>query len=261
MRGHLSIGMVIFLIADICNAQTAPLCVLVSGGMQAVINDLRPQIEKELGRPLDIRFGTSVALRGLIEGGEAFDVAVLTDEIVNQLTKDGRIDSKSRVELGRTGIGFGVRDGATEPDVKTPETVKRTMLNAKSLTWVGAGASKASIDRMTAALGIAAEIKDKTVLAEDLEESLALVRAGKNEMIVTLISEIVPAKGIKFAGPLPEQFQNYVTFTGSVNPKSSMPAASALFIKQLTGLAAYAVYRKKGMEPPDSGPFRPVRVK
>jgi molybdate transport system substrate-binding protein len=261
MRVHLLIGMVIFLMAYISTAQTGPLRVLASGGMQAVINELRSRIETELGRPLDIRFGTSVALRGRIEAGEPFDASVLTDEIVNELTKAGRIDSKSTVELGRTGIGFGVRDGTPEPDVKTPETVKQTMLNAKSLTWVGGGASKASIDRMTAALGIAAEIKTKTVLTQDLEESLALVAAGKNEMIVTLISEIVPAKGIKFVGPLPEQFQNYVTFKGGVNPKSVMPASAGLFIKQLTGLPAYPVYRTKGMEPPASGPFRPVRVK
>src|SRR5581483_2791034 len=142
MRIHLLMTMVVFLMVEAASAQTQPpLRVLASNGMQAVINELRPRIEKELGRPLNIEFGTSVAVRQRIESGEAFDATVLTSEVVNALAKAGKVDSKSVTELGRSGIGFGVRAGAPEPDVKTPEAVKKALLNAKSLTWVSIGAS------------------------------------------------------------------------------------------------------------------------
>ena len=69
-------------------------------------------------------------------------------------------------------------------------------------------------------------------------------------MIVTLISEILPAKGVQYVGPLPDKFQSYVTFAASVRPKAKLPAAGALFIKQLTGVRAAEVYVSKGMEAP-----------
>jgi molybdate transport system substrate-binding protein len=229
---------------------TQQLRVLASNGMKAVIEELRPKLQREVGRPLVIEFNTSAATRQRIESGESFDVAILTSEVVNDLAKAGRITSSSVVDLGRSGIGIGVRSGAAKPAIQTPEDVKQALLKAKSLTWVGAGASRVHIDRMLDALGIANEVRTKTALTQGVDESSARVAEGQSEMIVTLISEILPAKGVQLVGPLPQKFQNYVTFAGGVNPKSSIPAASALFIKVLAEPAAAKTYEKKGMELP-----------
>jgi molybdate transport system substrate-binding protein len=253
MRILMGIALVVLVFALAINAQTPALRVLGSNGMKAVIEELRPRLEKEVGRPLTMTFSTSTAVRQQIEAGDAFDVAVLTSDVINDLAKGGKIDRTSVVELGRAGIGFGVRAGAPKPDVRTPEAVKKAMLDAKSLTWVAAGASRAHIDHMTEALGIASAIKSKTVLTNGVDESNALVAGGKNEMVVTLISEIMPAKGVQFVGPLPEQFQNYVVFAAGVSPMSKLPAAGALFIKQLTVPATEAVYKAKGMDIPAGG--------
>jgi molybdate transport system substrate-binding protein len=257
MRVQAVITIVVLLLAAAVKAQTIDirhgtpaLRVLGSNGMKAVIDELRPRLEKEVGRPLTITFDTSTAVRQHIEAGDAFDVAVLTAEVIDDLAKSGKIDRRSVVELGRAGIGFGVRDGGPKPDVKTPEAVKQTMLNAKSLTWVTAGASREHIDKMIEALGIASAIKSKVALTKGVDESNDLVAQGKNEMVVTLISEIKPAKGVQYVGPLPDQFQSYVKFAAGASPKSALPAASALFIKQLTVPPADKVYVAKGMEGP-----------
>ena len=133
MRAITAIALIVLVFALAVNAQTPALRVLGSNGIKAVIEELRPRLEKELGRPLNITFETSTAVRQHIEAGDAFDVAVLTQEVIGDLAKGGRIDPRSVVELGRAGIGFGVRAGAPKPDVRTPEAVKQTMLNAKSL--------------------------------------------------------------------------------------------------------------------------------
>src|SRR6185369_14904276 len=93
-------------------AQTTPsLHVLASNGMKAVINDLRPQLEREVGRPLAFEFSTSTAIRQRIESGDAFDVAILTNEVLRDLAQAGKITSNSIIDLGRSGIGFAVRAG------------------------------------------------------------------------------------------------------------------------------------------------------
>jgi molybdate transport system substrate-binding protein len=215
-----------------------------------VIEQLRPQLQLAAGRNLNIEFNTSVAIRQRIESGEAFDVAIITTEVVNELAKAGKLATGSVVDLGRSGIGFGVRSGALKPDIRTPEAVKRSLQNAKSLTWVTAGASRVHIDRMLESLGIAAEIKPKTVLTPAVDESIARVAEGKTEMIVTLISEILPAKGVDFVGPLPAKFQNYVSFSAALSPQVSAPSAASLVIKSLSVPSAAPVYQAKGMELP-----------
>jgi len=245
---------ILLLIAGASIAQNnAPLRVLASNGMKAVIDELRPRLQQAAGRPLAIEFNTSAAVRQRIEAGENFDVAVLTAEVINELAKTGKIASGSTVDLGRSGIGFGVRTGAAKPDVATPEAVKRTLLNAKSLTWVSVGASRVHIDRMLEGLGIASEVKAKTVLTPGVDESVALVADGKNEMIVTLTSEILPAKGVQYVGPLPAKFQSYVAFAAGLGPKASASGSASSFIKTLAAPTVARVYESKGMELPIVG--------
>jgi molybdate transport system substrate-binding protein len=218
--------------------------------MKAVVQELQPQLEREVGRPLNIEFNTSAATRQRIESGEAFDVAILTTEIVNELAKGGKIVSSTVVDLGRSGIGFGVRSGAAKPDVRTAEAVQQTLLNAKSLTWVGVGASRVHIDRMLEGLGITSQVESKIVLTQSVDESLAAVAAGKTEMIITLTSEILPAKGVQYVGPLPAKFQNYVAFSGGVSPKSSAVPAATSMVKSLATTSVAKTYESKGMELP-----------
>src|SRR5262245_34990649 len=78
--------------------------VFCSNGRKAVMEALRPQIERDLGRPLAIEFGTTAALREKIESGAAFDVAVITTEAVNDLAAKGAIAAPSVAALGRSGI-------------------------------------------------------------------------------------------------------------------------------------------------------------
>src|SRR5262245_22570799 len=127
MRLRLLIMISIFLLTIRAGmTQTTPLRVLASS-MKAVVQELQPRLEREVGRSLNIEFNTSVATRQRIESGEAFDVVILTKEIVNELSKSGKIASGSVVDLGRSGIGFGVRSMAAKPDVRSPEAVKQTL--------------------------------------------------------------------------------------------------------------------------------------
>jgi molybdate transport system substrate-binding protein len=241
---------ILFLATQTAMAQTTPLRVLASNGMKAVVEELQERLQREVGRPLAIEFNTSAATRQRIESGEAFDVAILTTEVVNELAKTGKIAAASVVNLGRSGIGFGVRSGAAKPDVRTPEAVKQTLLKAKSLTWVSVGASRVHIDRMIESLGIASDLKSKIVLTQGVDQSLADVAEGKTEMIITLTSEILPAKSVQYVGPLPAKFQNFVSFSGGVNPKSSAMPASTLLVKRLATPSIAPAYESKGMELP-----------
>jgi len=229
-------------------AQTAGLRVLASNGMRAVIDELKPQLEREVGRPLAIEFGTTAALRQRIDAGQAFDVAVLTTDAIDALAKAGKIAPDSVGALGRCGVGVGVRAGASKPDIATPDALKRTLLAAKSLTWVGVGASKPYIESMLGKLGIAGDVKSKIVIARSVDESVESVADGRVEMVLTLTSEILPAHGVQYVGPFPATLQGYVSFSAGVAASAAARADGAKLVAALRAPGVARAYEAKGME-------------
>lgn len=234
--------------AQAAAAQGGGLRVLCSNGMKAVVDALRPQIERDLGRPLAIEFGTTAALRQKIESGAAFDVAIFTAEAVNDLAGKGTIAAPSVAALGRSGIGVAVRAGAKKPAIGTTDELKRALLDAKSITWVGVGASRPGIERMLETLGIAKEIQPKITLAATVDEANDSVASGRVELALTLKSEILPAKGLAYAGPLPVEVQSYVSFAVGVAARSAAAKDAARLVESLHARAAAATYQDKGME-------------
>ena len=230
------------------DAQTTPLRVLASNGMKAVIDDLAPQLERDLGRPLAIDFSTTAAQRQRIESGETFDVVVVTTEAVDALSKSGKVAPGSVAALGRSGVGVGVRAGAPKPDVATPDGLKRTLLAAKSVTWVGVGAAKPHIERMLATLGISADVQPKIVLAQSVDGSVESVASGKVDVVLTLISEILPAHGVQYVGPLPAEVQGYVSFAAGVGASSAARNDAAKLVAALHAPSVARTYEEKGME-------------
>jgi molybdate transport system substrate-binding protein len=227
---------------------TAPLRVLASNGFRAVFDDLSPRCEKTIGRQLSTDFGTSTSLQQRVNGGEAFDVAVMTSEAIDDLVKGGKLNLGSLVPLGRSGIGIGIRAGASKPDIKTPDALKQALLNAKGITYAGDGASRPYIESMMNTLGIAKAMAQKTMLEQGSVRAAANVANGKAEVLITLVSEILPAPGVDLVGPLPARFQHYVSFAAASGVNTGNGDASKALIACLSAPDAAATLKARGME-------------
>jgi molybdate transport system substrate-binding protein len=229
-------------------ADAAEIKVLASNGVKAAVEELKPQLEKASGSTLSIDFSTAAALRERIQKGEAFDVAVLTDEAMDALIKAGKLSPMQRASLARVGIGVGYRKGAAKPDVATAAGIKQAILNAKSIAYTANGASRPGIDKMFEQLGIAAQVKGKSHLTA-AGAAPASVGKGESDLVLTLISEILPEPGVVLAGPIPSEFQTYIGFSAASSPKAAGSPAVTALIKSLDGPVAAGIYKVKGMEP------------
>jgi molybdate transport system substrate-binding protein len=109
-------------------AASAELKVLTAGAFKQVVLALVPDFEKETGHKVTVDNGTAGELQKRIEGGEAFDVAVITPAVVDALIEKGRISGGSRVALATVGIGVFVKEGAPKPDIGTVEAFKSALL-------------------------------------------------------------------------------------------------------------------------------------
>ena len=115
-----SIAVGLICISAVAAAAQEPVHVLASNGMKAVIQELQPRCERAIGHPLAIEYNSTTGLMEKIDGGVAFDVAILTSEGVEELVKKGKVAAGTRADFARSGIGVAVRSGAAKPDIATP---------------------------------------------------------------------------------------------------------------------------------------------
>ena len=97
-------------------------------------------------------------------------------------------------------------------------------------------------------LGIAAEMQAKTLLEPGSVQAAEKVVAGEAEILLTLVSEILPVEGMELVGPLPAEFQSYITFDAAVGSRATDAAAARAFIACVAAPAAAPAFAAEGIE-------------
>lgn len=228
--------------------QPIELTVLSSNATKAVLHALAPQFERTANLRLTFRYAPSAELKARIEEGEDFDVAFLTSTLLDDLVALGKVDASSRATIARAGVGVAIRKGARTPDLSTPEAFRRSLLDARSIAYVGRGVTADILRSVIERFGIAEEMRPKTTILSGVTAAEA-VASGQAELGFTQISEILPHPGVELAGPLPPGIQVYTAFQAVVGSNARQPEAARRLIEFLTAPAAAPVIRAKGMEP------------
>ena len=237
----------VFLWLGSAAAQT--LVVLSSNGVRAAVDELKSECERRVGRPVSIEYGTSSSMKERIVGGAKVDVALATTDVIAELVKGGHLAPDSVKPLGRAGIGVGIRSGGRKYPIGTADEIKRALLTAKSITYAQDGASRVHVERMFMDLGIAAEMKAKTLLEQGSTRAAAKVVSGDAEILLTLVSEILPVQRMELLGPLPSNFQSYISFDAALGTNPQDGDAARAFISCLaTGKPAETTFAAKGIE-------------
>ena len=229
-------------------AQGVRLTVLSSNGFRAVLQDLAPQFEKATGQQLAISFSVAAELKKRIDAGDAFDLAILTPPLMDDLITKGTVAAGSRTALARTGMAIAVRRGGAKPDLRTVDTLKAALVATPSIAFAREGAGGLFFTALVDRLGLAATLtpKFKTfTTGDDVREAVA---RGEAAIGVMPLSEILPAPALEVAGLFPPAVQDYAVMVGGISQKTSRTAAARALIEFLMSPAASAVVTQKGME-------------
>ena len=232
-------------------ADAAEIKVLTAGAYKQVVLALVPAFEKQTGNTVVVDNGTTGQLKKRIEGGEAFDLLVITPAAIDELTKAGKVAAGSEVKLATVGIGVVVKEGAPKPDIGTVDKFKQALLAAKSVAYIdpaSGGSSGIYIDKLLVKLGIADQVRPKAKLKKGGLVA-EFVADGTAQLGIHQISEIVPVKGVTLVGPLPKEIQNTTTYAVALSASAKNKEAAEAFVTALSGPDATAVLKSKGMEP------------
>jgi molybdate transport system substrate-binding protein len=166
--------------------------------------------------------------------------------------KDGTAAAGSATLIARSGIGVAVRRGVPMPDISSADALKRALLAAKSITYsnpADGGASGIHFAKVLDRLGIANEMKSKTVFLPKPGPVGVLVANGEAEIAVHQLSELIPVAGIEVVGPLPDDLQLTIVVWAAIMKAAEDAAASKALLDFLRTPEASQVIKAKGMEP------------
>jgi molybdate transport system substrate-binding protein len=240
------IALFVFL-AHVGIAGAADLKVLSGFGMRPVLDEMGPQFERSMGHKLTIQYHSSGGMRRAIDAGEPFDVAIVTQAIVDDLVKQAKIGAP--VVIARSGVGIAVKAGASKPRVDSAETLKRTLLGAKSIAYSAEGATAAHVARVAERLCISAELKAKGKPQKSGDGVVQALADGQAEIGFMVMSSIQAARGVELAGPLPPGMQDYIIYNAAIGTGAKNTDGARAFVRFLTDERAAQTLKAKGMEP------------
>ncbi len=238
-------------------AQAADIHVMISGGFTAAYEALRPGFERSSGHKLVTVRGASMgtaptALPMRLRQGEPADVLIMVGDALAALQTEGRVVANSRVDLANSAIGMAVRAGAARPDIGSVDSLRQTLLAARSVGYSVSASGQYISGQLFQRLGIAEQMqgRGKLVLGEPVA---AQVARGEIELGFQQMSELLPVPGITIVGPLPAAMQHYTVFSGGVASAARQPEAAAALLRYLAGPAAREAITASGLQPWGSG--------
>ena len=220
--------------------------------LQTSLTELAPQFEKSSGHKITIIYGSAGELTGRLQNGDFADLAIVSDKQIDNLEKQGKIVAGSKAGLAKVGVALMVRRGAVKPDVSSVDAFKKSMLDAKSITYTDpkyGGPAGMYMFGLFDKLGIGAEMKAKTKLVAPAAPLYNTIINGEAEIGFDQLTQIIAEPHVEFAGVLPASIQNYTRFSAGIATVSKQQDGAKALTAFLSSPAAETVMKAKGFEP------------
>jgi molybdate transport system substrate-binding protein len=231
-------------------AGAADIKVLAAAAVKEPFLELVANFGRETPNKVNAAFGPVGGLMAKLKAGEKPDIIILSAAAMDELDKGGSLVAGSGAELGRAVASVAVKAGAKEPDISTPDAFKAALLAAGKVAYTdpaAGGTAGIYFAGLLQKFGIADEIKKKAVLASDGGAVAAAVAKGEADIGITFGSELLPNKGVKIVGPIPQSIGLTVAYVAAVASWSKEADAARALIAYLTRPPAKDHFKEAGL--------------
>jgi molybdate transport system substrate-binding protein len=151
--------------------------------LRNALKELIPTFTAASGIQINIEYGATAHLGERIRAGVRGDLLLAVASSIDDLTREGILNTDSRVDLVSSDVAMAVGLSAPVPDISTQEAFVATLKAARSITFSKQGASGMYFASLIKRLGLDEEVRAKAVvLAEGLTGEL--VAKGEVELAV-----------------------------------------------------------------------------
>lgn len=222
--------------------------VFSGNGARAAVRELCARFERASGHTVTLAFEVNPAVARRITQGEAFDVAIVNPPVLDALIIAGKILAASRTDIGRAGIGMGIRVGMPKPDIASVAAFKHVLLEATSVAFPGEGASGRYFVDLVDRLGLTAQMQAK-LRPMPAEDTVEVVARGEADFVVVVASRIAGVPGVDLVGPIPAALQTRIGFAAGVSVAARAPDVAADLVRFLAAPAARPILEAFGIQP------------
>jgi molybdate transport system substrate-binding protein len=242
---------VLAVLAGVTPVAAADLKVLTAGAFKGTLLEIVPEFEKRTGNKVTIDNDTAGGLAKRVEAGEYFDVVIMPPGGMAPFLGNRLVESSAK-PLARAGIGVAVKQGAPLPDISSVDAWKKSLLAARSIGYVdpaSGGSSGIYLAKLFDKLGIAAELKPKSVLVKGglVAEKVA---SGEAEIGMQQKSELLVVPGVVVVGPIPLDVQNFTIYSGAISSATRNRAAADQLMLALADPGNLPLLKKRGLDGP-----------
>jgi molybdate transport system substrate-binding protein len=227
--------------------------VLSAGAMQRGLVSITAMFKARTGQQVQITYATAPELRKILtERDGAADVLLAPNPTLADLTKLGKIVPEGQMEIGGVGSAVLIRPDAPLPDLSTLASFKRSLLAADALVYNRAS-SGIYIDSMLRKIGVFEQIERKVVRVDDGEAVATRIKQGHGSELgfggYTDVLHNQDMGGVKLAGPIPDEVQNYTIYSSGLIARAPNPAGARAFLAYLETPDARAAFQASGVAP------------
>lgn len=233
----------LLLFAQSLAAPAAEVKVFSGGGFRSVMTELVPVFERTTGHKVVATFDSNDGLERRIKAGESFDVLLIGTPTFDVL--GDKIAREPRVVVGRAGLGVAVRADSPRPDITSADALRRALLGANSVSYVGDGLSGVLFVALLDRLEIAQPMKPK-LKPTGVANVVKAAANGEADLVVHVIPGILAERGVELVGPVPAEIQSHIDLTAGLSAAAKEPEAGKVLITFLASDAAIPVIKAKG---------------
>jgi molybdate transport system substrate-binding protein len=229
--------------------QAAEITVLSGGAIEPGLHAAAAAFEKQTKHTVKITFNTTPQSLKRVNGGEKFDVVILPPGALKELAASGKVE-EGGLSVGRVGLGVLVRTNAPVPDISSVDAIKRTVLEAESMTFNRASTG-IYFENLLKKMGIWGEAEPKTTRYADGASVMDHIIKGKGKEVgFAAITEILlyKDKGVRYVGPLPAEIQNYTAYVATPMAGGSNVELAREFARFLGGPVGKPLFVAAGIE-------------
>lgn len=231
-------------------AAAKDLRILTGAGMSMPVKALAAGYGKRTHIHVTVVSDTAGGVQKRMEKGEAFDLVIGTQQVLDTLTLEGKL-AALHIDLAQMVAGIGARKGTPKPAIATAAQFKATILAAKNVTYVdpaSGGITGLFFLQQADRLGIGGAVRAKAVLQPNGAHVAAAVASGRAQYGVTLISEMLPNKRVA-VWPLPPELQMTTIYAAAVSTHAENAMDADALLADLRGEKGRNASLKAGLLP------------
>jgi molybdate transport system substrate-binding protein len=232
------------------NASAKDLNILTGAGMSMPVKAMAADFAARTGIHVTVVSDTAGGVQKRMEQGEKFDLVIGTQAVMDALTKEGKV-AAAHSNLARMVAGLGAKTGTPAPAMADGAAVKATLLAARNISYVDpamGGITGVFFLQQADKLGIGAAVRAKALLEPNGSGVAEAVAGGQAQYGVTLISEMLPNKGVT-VWPLPDELQMTTIYAAALSTNAENAMDAGALLDDLRGPKGHDASLKAGLKP------------